>query len=668
MADKIEGKCQLPQMSLEFIVNSVVRAISYLAVGIAFSLWGCYPQPTLELPREFGLAEQDVQAGDFERAIQRYELYLKEHPTGEGSRLALYAIARIHYDRQLYDKALVLFERIVREYPTHSALSIAAYDVANTYYLLGNYERSKEAALNWLERYSTHSIRGEALYLVGKNYRALGDYPKAFSLWVEAGEASEESPDLRNEIAGHITELIKESSLEDLKEILRYAAEGPYVPHVTHQIASLYLEDNQLENAKSMAMALVRSTPEQCWISQGRVILERVEQEMSVKKNVIGCLLPLSGPYAIYGQEVLNGIQLGMGLWNPLENEQGIELVIKDTRGETEDAILAVEELVREERVMAIIGPLASKAMLGAARKAQEWGVPIVTLTQKEDITAEGEMVFRNYLTPSREIQSLVEKAVNGLGLKRFAIFYPDNRYGRNSMSLFWDRVDELGGTVTSAESYDPDETDFAVEIKKMAGLHFWRPRLIEQTVMQDNQMRWENEIEEKHPSEENPAPIVDFDAIFIPDIPQHVALIAPQFPFYNILGVRLLGTRLWQSTELIDQARDYVKEALFPVAFFAEGQSDGLEEFVELYRDNYGSEPTDMAANGYDTIRLLKAVMNDGDGVHTRRGLQRRLILYDGFDGVTGKISFDEQGEVEKSPTLLTISDGRFRVTSTTP
>jgi branched-chain amino acid transport system substrate-binding protein len=653
---------------VKFIVNSVVRAISYLAVGIAFSLWGCYPQPSLEIPRDFGVAEQDVQAGEYDRAIQRYESYLKEHPTGELSRFALYAIARIHYDRQDYDKALVLFERMVREYPSHSQLPVAAYDVASTYYLLGDYGRSKETALDWLERYATHPLRGEVLHLAAKSYKALGDYPKAFSLWVEAAEASEGSPDLRNEISGHITELIEESSLEDLDEMLPLAAEGPYVPHVTYQMASLCLEDNQLEKAKNMAMALVRSTPEQRWVSRGRVILERVEQEMSVKRNAIGCLLPLSGPYAIYGQEVLNGIQLGMGLWNPFESGQGIELVIKDTRGETEDAIRAVEELVREERVIAIIGPLASKAMLGAARKAQEWGVPILTLTQKEDITAEGEMVFRNYLTPSREIQSLVEKAINGLGLKRFAIFYPDNRYGQTSMSLFWDRVDELGGTITSAESYDPDETDFAVEIKKMVGLHYWRPRLIEQTVRHDNQMRWENEVQEKHPSEENPAPIVDFDAIFIPDAPQRVALIAPQFPFYNIFDVRLLGTRLWQSPELIDQARDYVNGAIFPVAFFAEGQSGGLEEFVELYRDNYESEPTDMVAIGYDTIRLLKAVMNDGEGVHTRRGLQRRLVLYDGLNGVTGKISFDEQGEVEKSPTLLTISDGRFRVISTMP
>jgi ABC-type branched-subunit amino acid transport system substrate-binding protein len=648
---------------VKFVVNSVIKAIFCLVVGIAFFLSGCYPRITYEISRDFGLAEQDVQAGDYERAIQRYKLYLKEHPKGEGSRHALYAIARIYYDRQLYDEALVFFERVVREYPSHSKLPVTAYDVANTCYLLGDYERSKEAALNWLERYPTHSMRGEFLHLVGKNLRALGDYPKAFRWWLEASEASEKNSELRSEIAGHIIELITESSLEDLKKILKSGTDTPYFPHITHQIASLYYEDNQLENAKRMAMALVRSTPEQHWVSLGRAILERVEHEMSVKKNVIGCLLPLSGPYAIYGQEVLNGILLGIGLWNPSENEQDIELVIKDTSGETADAISAVEELVMEEKVMAIIGPLASKAMLGAAKKAQEWGVPIVTLTQKEEITAEGAMVFRNYLTPSKEIQSLVEKAVDGLGLRRFAILYPDNPYGQNSMSLFWDRVDELGGMITSAESYDPEETDFAVEIKKMVGLHGLRPKLIEQTVMQENQMRWENEIEEKHPSEENPAPIVDFDAVFIPDNPQRVALIAPQFPFYNIFGVRLFGTRLWQSSELIDQARDYVQGAIFPVAFFSEGKSEGIQEFVTLYRDNFESEPTDLAANGYDTIRLLKTVMNVENGVHTCRGLQRRLILYDGFNGVTGKISFDEQGEVEKYPTLLTISGTDFYV-----
>jgi len=293
-------------------------------------------------------------------------------------------------------------------------------------------------------------------------------------------------------------------------------------------------------------------------------------------------------------------------------------------------------------------------------------GVPIVTLTQKEGITAEGEMVFRNFLTPSKEIQKILEKAVHDLGLQRFAILYPDNPYGHYFMNLFWDKVDEMGGMIRAVESYKPEETDFAVEIKKMVGLNYPRPELVELTLMQRKSMEWENEIGDKQYSEEEPEPIVDFDAVFIPDNPQRVALIAPQFPFYNIFDVHLLGTSLWQSSELIKMARDYVQGAIFPSGFFAKSESNGVREFVELYRKNFESEPGILAANGYDTIRFIKNVMNDGL-IRTRRDFQYKLVHYDNFYGVTGKISFDEQGEVEKDPILLTISGKRFHVTSTT-
>ncbi|UCF56791.1 MAG: penicillin-binding protein activator [Deltaproteobacteria bacterium] len=654
-------------------IDLIIKAITTLVVGIAFFLLGCYPRPALEVPPEkeairdqFDLAELDLQAGNYDKAIERYELYLKEHPAGEKSRKALYGIARINYDRHLYDKALSLFERIAREYPAHPDLPMVKYDIASTYYRLGAYERSKDAASEWLERYPINPLKGEVLLLLGKSCRALGDNPKALYWWLKASEASHDSSELMSEVADRITGLIRNSPMEDLKEMADYAAGGDYVPHIYYQMASIYLEGNQLDDAKYAAMALVRSTPEQYWVSIGRHILERIEEELSVKKGVIGCLLPLTGPFAIYGQEVLNGIELGMGIWSESEGEQSLELVIKDTGGETEDAILGVEELAKEEKVMAIIGPLVSKPTFAAAKKAQELGVPIVTLTQKEGITAEGEMVFRNFLTPSKEIQKILEKAVHDLGLQRFAILYPDNPYGHYFMNLFWDKVDEMGGIIRAVESYKPEETDFAVEIKKMVGLNYPRPELVELTLMQRKSMEWENEIGDKQYSGEEPEPIVDFDAVFIPDNPQRVALIAPQFPFYNIFDVHLLGTSLWQSSELIKMARDYVQGAIIPSGFFAKSESDEVREFVELYKKNFESEPGILAANGYDTIRFIKNVMNDGL-IRTRRDFQYKLVHNDDFYGVTGKISFDEQGEVEKDPILLTISGKRFHVTSTT-
>ena len=649
-------------------------AVTVVMTAIAFFLVGCPPKPPVavrpEKPAvldEFGRAEQDLKAGNYDEALAKYELYLKKHPRGDKSRQALYRMANIYELKHSYEEALALYKRVAEEYPAHKDFPIVKYDIANTYYRLGAYETSRDLALEWLKRYPMNPTKGEVLLLLGKSFKALGYNLKAFYWWLKASEASKDSPEVMSEVVDHIIGLIRESPMEDLQAMTESAAGTDYLPHIYYQMATVYLESNQLDNAKSAAMALVRSTPDQYWVSIGRHILERIEEELSVKMGVVGCLLPLSGPFAIYGQEVLNGIQLGMGIWTESDGYQGLELVIKDTGGEMESAVSAVEELAKEEKVMAIIGPLVSKPTVAAAKKAQELGVPIITLTQKEGVTDEGEMVFRNFLTPAKEVESILEKAVNDLGLRRFAVLYPDNPYGRYFMNLFWDQAEELGVTIRAVESYKPEETDFALEIKKMVGLHYPRPELVVQTYLQMKSTEWENEIEERLPSDEEPEPIVDFDAVFLPGNPEQVALIAPQFPFYNIFDVRLLGTSLWQSPELIKTAGDYVQGALFPSGFYAKSNASGVRDFVELYEENFESEPGLLAASGYDTIRFMKNVMGVGM-IRTRRDLQYRLAHYDNFYGITGKISFDEQGEVEKSPILMTVSGKRFKVTSPAP
>jgi ABC-type branched-subunit amino acid transport system substrate-binding protein len=425
-------------------------------------------------------------------------------------------------------------------------------------------------------------------------------------------------------------------------------------------MASTYLDQNNLEEAKKAAMALIRSTQKQNWVSLGRHILERIEEELSVKKGVIGCLLPLSGPFSIYGQEVLNGIQLGMDIFNRPEANRGSELIIKDTRGNPKKAVSLVEHLAEKDKVIAIIGPLASKSATAAAKKAQELGIPIITLTQKVGITSEGTMVFRNFLTPPKETKKIVEKAMGEFALKKFGILYPDNSYGQFFMNLFWDEVEDRGGSITAVESYQPGEADFAVEIKKMVGLYYPRPPSVLAMIKEMRAFEAEEKIENNLTIDEEP--LVDFDAVFIPDNYQHVAQISPQFPFYNIFNIRLLGTSLWQSPELIETASDYVQGAIFPSGFFAESPVDDVKDFVTRYQENFESKPGILAATGYDTIRFLEDLLENHQ-IRTRQDFRDALMKHDHFHGVTGKISFNDQGEVEKEPILLTISGKNFQI-----
>jgi ABC-type branched-subunit amino acid transport system substrate-binding protein len=694
------------------------RAITTIAVGVAFFILGCAPSLVVEKPIEkpveimvekprlftlkeltldfFAMAESHFKKGMYSKALKEYSIYLEQHPIGEKSRIALYRMGTIYYNEHLYEEALPVFKRITMDYPDHPELPKVQLDIVDVYYRLGDYDMSLVEASEWKDSHPDSPLYGEVLFLMGRNFRAKADNPQAFLYWLNAAGfayGGYDVPDRRGEIEFRILGLIQTSRVEELKAMAEYTINYPlgypeeypeeysaginYSPHIYHQLASIHLQENILDEAREAAKSLIRSTPEDYWVSIGRQILERIEKELSVKEGVIGCLLPLSGRFAIYGQEALNGIQLGMSTFNQAAGEKQIELIIKDTRGEAEVAVSAVEELTNEERVIAIIGPLTSKTAIAAARKAQELGIPIITLTQREGITKEGEMVFRNFLTPSKQIASLLNKAIGEIELRRFAIFYPDTPYGRFFMNHFWDKVDEMGGEIRAVESYSPDETDFAVEIKKMVGLHYPRPESVKQMLREQklaeakenpeenaNQGKEQGEGEdaEEKDDEEEPEPIVDFDAIFIPANYEQVTQIASQFPFHGIFNVHFLGTDLWESPELIEMAGEYVQRAFFPSGFFKMSESATVREFVEAYKENFDSEPGMIAANGYDTICFLKNLVAKGT-ISTRKDFRDEIIQYDDYYGVTGAIAFNHQGEVEKDPVLLTITGKKLHI-----
>jgi len=349
---------------------------------------------------------------------------------------------------------------------------------------------------------------------------------------------------------------------------------------------------------------------------------------------------------------VLKGIQVGMGMGRGPSGETGLELLIRDTQGSADAAAAALEDLAFHEKVMGVIGPVSSTAAGAAAKKAQQAGVPVIILSQREGIVEEGDMVFRNLLTPAQEIEGLLDMAIGQMGLKRFGILYPDNAYGRYCMNAFWNGLEQMGGTVTAVESYQTDQTDFADQIKKMVGLYDPRPA----SLMRQSDEPRKSQDGEDITDKEKPEPIIDFDALFIPDTSQRVAMITPQLAFYDVLGIQLLGTSAWQSPKLIEMAKDYIQGAIFCSGFNPNTDDPDVRAFVDMYRENFEAEPDILAANGYDTIRLLKKLFKE-EPIRTRRDLAKAVLGSQGFKGVSGTITFDSQGEAERKPILLKIS-----------
>src|SRR5574340_122393 len=133
----------------------------------------------------------------------------------------------------------------------------------------------------------------------------------------------------------------------------------------------------------------------------------------------IGCILPLSGRNAAYGNGALDAVLLAARVFDA-SKETRIRVLIEDSQSEPAIAAAAVGRLA-EAGVTCILGPLGSQEALEAAREAQRLKVPILTLTQREGITGIGDYVFRNFLTAAMQIRTVVQYAQAELGLRRFA-------------------------------------------------------------------------------------------------------------------------------------------------------------------------------------------------------------------------------------------------------
>ena len=609
--------------------------------------------PLEEFPEEevvidyFAIAESYWHEGEYDEALAAYKRYLKEFPSGDRVRDALARKATIYYNRHQYEEALPLFFEAIDDYPLNERRAEIHLSIAKTYFHLKEYSRSRLSALGWLEHYREDPRKEEIFFLLGQNVKELNDYPRLLYWWLKIVESPLVETERKEEIRSQLLDIIYyQATEEELKEMATYATGSSLLISIYYRLAVSFLLSDRLEEARRATKKIIRFAPEEEWVITANKMLQKIEGRLKVNTNVIGCLLPLSGPFAIYGQEVLNGLELGLDIFRESnEHLSSVEFVIRDTEGNPEIAIEAIKELAEQEKVLVTIGPLISKVSKEIAGKAQESGMPIITLSQSEGVTNKGEMVFQNCLTPEDQLRSLMNKVIGELGLKRFAILYPANGYGRYFMNKLWDRVESQGGIITAVESYDPKVTDFGTEIRKMVGLFYPRPES-------------DMEEEEKERSEEEPEPIIDFDAIFIPDSYERAGLIASQLAYYDVVGVRLLGTNLWNSQDLIEIAGQYVHGALFPSGFFPGSGYKGVDSFVEQYKTNFGKEPGLLAAIGYDTIRIVKEILKEkGRDIKTREDLRRALAGNEDFDGVTGPMAFDDSRRAKRNPLLLTIS-----------
>jgi len=638
---------------------SVERVIPAMVVGVALFLFSCKPAVQLKRPavkkrpsaeQVYSRAEALFAQGKLAEALPLYGQYLKLEPRGNNAPDCLRRMGDIYLEMGRLEEALMSFARVRRDFPGYGYMAEVELGLISSLWKMGALDEVIEEALDWLRKYSESPFRSQVALVLGRAYYAKLRYGEALRWLIVAEEGYKlAEPEKAKEISDQIRAAIVEADESELERMREVSKDTKYYPEIAYRLARMYYGTDRLERAESIITQLLQMPLEKRWLERARELYDKIFLALNVEPHKIGCLLPLTGPFGIYGREVLNGIEIGVGMFT--KERDGVEVVIRDTEGDPGRAAEAIENLVRKDHVIAAVGPLLSRCAEQAADRAQALGLPLITICRKADVVDKGPMVFRNFLLPRREIERLVHVAMDRLDIRRFAIMFPDNAYGRYYMQIFWDMVEQRGGQIRAAEPYDPSLTDFAAQIKRMVGKEGPRP----EAVLENIRAAWLPEEDESELDPGQKDPIVDFEAVFIPDSAERVAMIAPQLVYHDVVDVWLLGTSLWASPQLIPLAGDYLQGAIFTSGFFSSSGTEEVESFVEEYRTNYESEPGLLAATGYDTIKFLRAIVK-ATIPKTRNEMRDAIVQSRPYNGITGEISFDQRGEVKTQPFLVTV------------
>ena len=592
----------------------------------------------LDTTNAFTFAEDALTRGETDNAYKLFSDFITRFAGSSLVDDAYFRMGDIALRKGDYDAATENFQKIIVDHVGSNFLLDAKYKLALAYFKKREYNDSIQSLESLLD-FSLDKGRQVAVmttiadcYLnLGRNKDGLHWYAKALGLDPEDGLRDK----IEKRVVSVVEKRIKAAELMGLKSEFDDAFVGAYIRYA---LIIKKVDAGNYDEAKMEIQSFIDETESESLKLKGKEALDLIVQRMDVKFDTIGCVLPLSGRYAPYGEKLLKGVQLAAGIFS---SEEGlpINLIIKDSKGDPEEAARLVDELVDEDKVIAIVGPLLSKVAESVASRSQERGVPLMALSQKNGIPDIGSYIFRNFVTSRLQTRTLAEYTINEMGMKRFAIMYPKDLYGEEMMSMFWNDALLLGAEVVGIEGYDKKQYDFGREIKRLVG------------------MDKVNKKEEKEKEEyEKIVPIIDFDAVFIPDSYSKAAAIIPQFAYNDIVGIKFFGPSSWHSPKLVKMGEKYVIGTIFTEGFYAGSSYEKAKEFVLNYESVFGEKPGTMEAQSYDSTRMLVSLIKNGEA-RSRVEMKNALLMMNDFEGATGRTTVTDSGDVEKKLFVLTVN-----------
>lgn len=580
-------------------------------------------------------AEREKAAGNMPAAIAIWNRIAQTYPNNIIAARALYEVGHFHLQQGEAEKSLLYLDYLIYHYGQWEGIPLARLDQMRAWSLQGrNRQVQREANALWTASSGQPAVQVGLSELMARISAGEGAMDTALD-WLAAGFSVARSPEDKKILTQATLKLLETQNEDGLNRLYRRNYDDFMRVFLDFRRIQLELQRAPSNDAREKLRALLQQNPSHPVAEEGRLALRGsvVEQEFPVNAGRIGVLAPVAGSYAQYGELVMRGLALANTEWNEKNPQDPITLVIKDAQADEARAASALNALVQTDNVLAVIGPLGAQAAKAASPLANRLGVPLLTLTQREEDDSVDRTFAVHLLLDNKElVTALLRHCQDKRGYKRFAVLYPEDRYGQRLAKTFAEVVNEMGLELLASVSYKSKTTDFKEPIEKLLSIARKNapPSGIETT---------------------------PFDALFIPDQVLSLSMIAPQLPYYNVVGVTLLGTNLWAEGPLLQAGGVYVEQALFATPFFAGSNAPKVRAFRERYEATYKNSPSYLGAQAYDALSLvLEARSRLHPSQMNRLDLMENLLTLRDFEGVAGTYTFYPNGELKRDYQILQV------------
>ena len=324
----------------------------------------------------------------------------------------------------------------------------------------------------------------------------------------------------------------------------------------------------------------------------------------------IGALFAVSGPPSFLGEPERNSAQMVAETINKSGGIKGrqVQLIVYDTQGDATKAVQLANKLIKDDKVVAIIGPSTTGETMAVMPVAEKAGIPLISCSAGRKITDPvNKWVFKTAQNDNLAVAKIYEY-LQKKKLTKVALLTVSDGFGSSGREQLKAQAANYGIQVEFDETYGPKDTDMTAQLTKIRGTQA-------QAVI-----CWGT----------NPGPAV---------IARNARQLGLKLPLFMSHGV--------SSKKFIELAGDAAEGVILPsgkvivadVLPASDPQKKPLMAFVKEYQKQYKVEGDHFAGHAWDAMMLLKDALERGDD--TPASIAAQLEKIKNFHGIGGTFTY---------------------------